>query len=196
MAESRIKAMTGGDRIIARYMRGEWFEFDATFKLWLATNHKPEIHGTDHAVWRRIRLIPFSVTIPDDERDPHLLNKLKAEAPAILRWAILGCLDWQRNGLRPPESVASATAEYRNESDVLGAFLEECCSLGDGFTVMASRLYTEYKGWADRNGENPITNAAFGRRMVERGFAKKKTKSGILYDAIGIATGEGFGPGA
>jgi putative DNA primase/helicase len=123
--------MTGGDTMVARFMRAEWFEFPMTAKVVLATNHRPEIRGTDDAIWRRIRLVPFTVTIPPDERDPQLVTILRAEKSGILNWAIAGCLDWQRDGLSAPEAVNTATAEYRTEMDKLGAFLEDRCILTD-----------------------------------------------------------------
>ncbi|HLI51013.1 MAG TPA: phage/plasmid primase, P4 family, partial [Thermomicrobiaceae bacterium] len=105
LSEPLVKQLTGGDRVTARFMRAEWFEFSPTFKLWLATNHKPVIRGTDHAIWRRIRLIPFTVTIAEADQDKELPAKLRAEMPGILRWAIDGCLSWQRDGLGVPEAV-------------------------------------------------------------------------------------------
>lgn len=186
LAESRVKAFTGGDKITARFMRAEWFDFDPTFKLWLSTNHKPEIKNADHAIWRRIRLIPFSVTIPDSERDPHLLDKLQAEAPAVLKWALIGCLDWQKHGLGIPDSVATATADYRADSDVLGAFIDESCVHGEAFETPAGRLYSEYRRWADDNGQTVVNSTAFGRRMVERGFEKRRASAGVIYLGIGL----------
>src|SRR5206468_6004458 len=105
LAEAQIKDMTGGDTLVARFMRAEFFEFKPVFKLWLATNHKPVIKGTDEAVWDRIRLIPFTVRIPEAQQDKHLIEKLKAEEPGIISWAVEGCLAWQRDGLGLAESV-------------------------------------------------------------------------------------------
>ena len=115
MAESLVKALTGGDTIAARFLFGEFFEFIPQFKLFLGTNHKPVIHGTDLAIWRRIRLIPFLVTIPEEKQDRELVSKLKEELPGILNWAIKGCLAWQKDGLGVPEEVKAATDEYRKE---------------------------------------------------------------------------------
>lgn len=185
LAESKLKAMTGQDRISARFMRAEWFDFQPSFKLFLATNHKPEIKGTDWAIWRRIRLVPFTVTIPDDEQDKALGDKLRAELPGILAWAVRGCLEWQRIGLQPPDEVIAATNEYRNESDQLGRFIDERCITGDGFQARARALYLEYKKWADGAGETVLTETAFGRRLVERGFAKEKRGS-VVYEGIGL----------
>ncbi len=116
--ETRVKELTGSDTISARFLHQEFFEFVPAFKLWIAGNHKPVIRGTDLGIWRRIRLVPFTVTIPADEIDPYLPNKLRAELPGILAWAVQGCLLWQKGGLRPPAKVEQATAAYRSESDL------------------------------------------------------------------------------
>ena len=133
LAESRIKQMTGGDTMNARFMRSEWFDFKPEFKVFLATNHKPQIKGTDHAIWRRIQLVPFTVQISKEKQDKHLAEKLLAELPGILNFAVQGCLDWQRDELRPPEEVTRATAKYRAESDEVGRFIGEWCVTGDCF---------------------------------------------------------------
>ena len=116
-------------RWYSRRMRENFWEYLPEFKLWLATNHKPEIRGTDYAIWRRIRLIPFNVTIPEDQRDPDFPSKLKTELPGILTWAVQGCLAWQQYGLQPPAEVRTATDRYQAEMDVLAAFLADCCVL-------------------------------------------------------------------
>jgi len=116
--EELVKELTGGDTITARFLVREYFEFRPEFKLFLAVNHKPQIHGTDEAIWRRVKLVPFNVYIPPEERDKALGGKLRAELPGILNWALEGCLEWQRGGLREPEEVIAATADYRREQDL------------------------------------------------------------------------------
>ncbi len=181
--EALIKSVTGGDTVTARFLYGEFFEFVPAFKLWLAANHKPVIRGTDHAIWRRVRLVPFTVTIPDEEQDKDLPAKLKAELPGILRWAVEGCLAWQRDGLRPPEEVIKATASYREENDIVGQFVTENCIVSSGSKATAKALYAAYVAWADANGERPMTQNAFGRRLAERGFERKKS-GGIWWHGI------------
>jgi putative DNA primase/helicase len=177
--EALVKRMTGGDTIVARFMRAEWFEFTPTFKAVLVTNHRPEIRGTDEAIWRRIRLVPFTVTIPAERRDPELPAKLESEAAGVLAWAVEGCLDWQRNGLGAPEAVTAATADYRGDMDVLGGFLEDCCRIGDGLRAKASELYTRYGYWCTTNGEtNGLSAKAFGLRLAERGFTSHRGTGG------------------
>src|SRR5205823_5527169 len=164
---------TGGDVISARFMRAEFFDFKPECKLWLATNHKPSIRGTDKGIWDRIRLIPFMVRIPEAEQDKRLLEKLRAELPGILRWAVDGCLAWQRDGLGTATAVREATEGYRQEMDVLGRFIEECCVVEPRATVKSSSLYEAYKKWCDETRENALAQRTFSQRLVERGFEKK-----------------------
>jgi putative DNA primase/helicase len=173
LAESLVKDLTGQDTISARFMRAEWFDFRPTHKLWLSTNHKPEIRGTDPAIWRRIRLVPWSVSIPPAEQNRKLLEKLREELPGILAWVVRGCLEWRREGLKAPDDVRRATAAYRTEMDVLGAFLQECCIADPESNVAAKDLYAAYKLWCDENGERAETQRRFGARLTERdGFER------------------------
>jgi len=170
LAESLIKALTGGDKISARFMRAEWFDFEPDFKIWLSTNHKPVIRGTDNGIWRRIRLIPFEVTIPDLERDETLPEKLRTELPGILNWALAGCRDWLADGLGMPEAVKKATRSYRDEMDILARFIEDSCIQHKNAFIPAADIYAAYRKWADENGEHYETQTGFGKRLRERGF--------------------------
>ena len=172
LSEPFIKQLSGGDVITARFMRAEWFEFRPQFKLFFATNHKPIIRGTDLAIWRRIRLIPFNVTIPEDEVDPDLGQKLLKELPGILNWAIEGCLVWQKEGLGLPAEVAEATEAYRNEMDVLGGFFDECCILNPLARVTKRDFYEAYVQWAERSRETVLSQRKIGMMMMERGFTE------------------------
>ena len=183
LSEALVKELTGGDTIRARRMREDHGEFKPSHTVVLATNHRPVVRGTDHGLWRRLRLIPFTVTISDDEKDENLANKLRRELPAILRWAVAGCIDWRRNGLQPPQQVMLATEEYRNSSDVFGSFLDECCltstdpTIRASYRIKASSLYANYKKWCEENGEFAETQTKFGTRLSERtdlGIYKKK----------------------
>lgn len=184
--ESVLKALTGGDVISARFMRAEWFEFEPRFKLWLMANHKPAVRGTDEGIWRRMRVIPFTVQIPERERDRQLEGKLLEELPGILNWALEGCLAWQAEGLPEPAAVRLATEEYRRESDVLGAFLDARCELGSGFSVGATELYTAYREWALSGGEHVVSQTLFGRQLGERNLEKKRQGSGVYYFGLHV----------
>jgi putative DNA primase/helicase len=185
--EPLVKQLTGGDRIAARRLYKDVFEFTPTHKLWLATNHLPQIAGTDDAIWRRIRLIPFTVRIPDTEKDPQLRSKLLAELPGILAWAIEGCSSYLVDGLEPPASVTGATQAYRDDMDELGAFIEECCLVEDGEIAKAQELLTIYGYWAQANSAGPITATALSRALIERGFTKGRSKEGVFYKGLGVS---------
>jgi putative DNA primase/helicase len=176
--ESRVKWLTGGDAISARLMYGNPFTFHPTHKFWIAGNHKPRVHGTDHGFWRRVHFIPFTVTIPKEEQDPELRAKLRAELPGILRWAVEGCVGWYAAGLRAPPAVLAATQAYRSAEDVLGAFLDECCDLEPSARVLVSALYDVFRLWAERSGERDMTKRAFGDALEERHGIERKASNG------------------
>ena len=188
--EALIKELTGRDTLTARFMRQDFFRFHATHKLWFATNHKPEIRGTDRAIWERVKLIPFTVSIPKEEQDGDLPDKLKAEAPGILTWMVDGCLKWQERGLDDPPPVAQATQNYREAMDVIGRFIEDRCTCKDFTTVRAGQLYAAYAAWCGGNGEFAVKNRRFGESMIERGFLRKKEESGNWYRGIGLNAAE------
>jgi putative DNA primase/helicase len=170
LAESLVKDLTGQDTISARFMWAEWFDFKPTHALHLSTNHKPEIRGTDAAIWRRIRLIPWAVTIPPAEQDRRLSEKLRNELPGVLAWIVRGCLAWQREGLQAPEEVRQATKAYRAEMDVLAAFLADCCVRDEDEEAFAGELWGAWKRWCEETGEQAGTQKRFGGRLAERGF--------------------------
>ena len=183
LAESLVKELTGGDTINARRLYEHEFTYTPTHKIWLAANHKPNVRGTDDAIWRRIHILPFTVTIPPEERDADLLGKLRAELPGILAWAVEGCAAWLAAGKRlaPPSAVAAETARYREEQDTLGAFMAERCQLGRGHEVNATELYRAYAAWCETGHEGaPMKQTAFGREMEGRGYGKR-TVHGKVY---------------
>jgi len=187
LAESLVKGMTGGDKMTARFMRGEFFSFIPEFKLFLATNHVPQIRGTDHSIWRRINLIPFEVTIPVEERDRNLSSKLRNELSGILNWAITGCLRWQQKGLGIPKEVAAATDDYRTQMDAIGAFIEECCTIYENAKVSAGDLYKEYTIWTEENGERALNKRQLSQRLGERGFRNERGAGGwYFWKGIGL----------
>ncbi|RWD62551.1 MAG: hypothetical protein EOS36_14915 [Mesorhizobium sp.] len=177
-AESRIKALTGGDRIAARFMRQDFFEFAPQFKLVIAGNHKPGLRSIDEAIRRRFHLVPFTVTIPPEQRDPYLKDKLKAEWPGILRWMVDGCLAWQRHGLNPPRAVLDATAAYLDGEDALAAWIDECCRRNVNAWTQSSELFASWKVWADRQGEFAGSAKRFAQNLEARGFAPLRKTNG------------------
>lgn len=175
LAEAKLKELAGGtDTISGRFLFKNEFTFKPTFKLWFATNHKPDIRGTDFAVWSRIRLIPFEVVIPETEVDRQLPAKLKTELSGILNWALEGHRFWRDHGMPIPEKVTQATKEYKEECDTVGKFLTECCQTGAEQTTQGGELYEIYRWWAQNNGMMPLSNRRFCPRMKEH--------SGITHD--------------
>lgn len=189
LAESLIKSLTGQDLITARFLHKEFFTFRPAFKVWLAANHKPIIRGTDYAIWRRIHLIPFDVQITEAERkaDPGFAARLSSELPGILRWCVEGCAAWLSGGLQPPEAVQKATREYRDEMDLIGPFIEECCALGSGKEALAGALYQSYVAWCQENGDEPLKQRAFGTKLGDRGLGHKRSTGGKhAWKGIGL----------
>lgn len=183
--EGLLKQLTGDDIITARKLYGEEFEFKPEFKLWIATNHKPVIRGTDTGIWRRIHLIPFTVHIPDDKKDKHLKEKLAEEFPAILSWAVKGFQLWLDEGLEKPETVMQAVSEYRHEMDIISAFIDSCCTAGG--EIKSSELYIAYAKWADENNEYKMSNTKFGAEMQKR-YKKEKKRNANFYIGISLET--------
>lgn len=186
-AESRIKALTGGDTITARFLHREFFDFPPTHKFWISGNHKPTVRGTDTGIWRRLRLVPFTVRIPDERKDPALAEKLVSELPGILNWALAGCLRWQRHGLEAPECVRRATESYRAEEDIIGQFLTDCTTADETERVLQSSLFESYQAWAEKQGiRHPLTATKFNRKLDERGFRRSKIRGGFYWHGITI----------
>jgi P4 family phage/plasmid primase-like protien len=185
-AEATLKQLTGGDRVKARRMREDFWEFEPTHKLWVCANHKPQVRGADEGIWRRIKLVPFEVTIPPAERDPKLVEKLRAELPGILAWAVRGCLAWQRDGLGVPKQIADATEAYRKEEDRVGAFIDECCEEGGAFDVSKKDIFAAYQRWALASGEEAVTKREFGDRVASRGgvIDGKTGKKGHIWKGL------------
>jgi putative DNA primase/helicase len=186
--EAVIKQLTGGDVVTARFLFGEYFEYQPAFKVWLAANHKPEIAGTDEGIWRRVQLVPFTVSIPKPEQDLGLKAKLREEAEGVLRWMVQGCLEWRRIGLGTPPEVTFATSAYRADSDVLAGFLADHCVLGPGLSVGATELYAVYVIWADQQrGEGKLSHRALSSALEERGILKDRGGGGGRVRYLGIA---------
>jgi putative DNA primase/helicase len=175
-AEARIKEMTGGDKITARFMRQDFFSYTPAFKLLFSGNHMPALRTVNKAITRRFNRIPFAVTIPDDKVDPHLADKLKAEGRGILAWMIEGCREWQRIGLSPPKAVTEATESYLQSEDILGAWLEECCELDPNAWASATDLFESWKRWAANREEWVGSVKTLSQRLEDRGgFTRRRS---------------------
>lgn len=188
-AEARIKAMTGGDPLTARFMRQDNFTYEPQFKLLIAGNHRPGLRNVDEAIRRRFNMLPFAVKIPPAERDNDLPEKLKAEWPGILEWAIQGCLQWQEIGLAPPKAVVDATEEYLTAEDALQSWMDECCIVGGALELGSSDLFSSWKAWADRAGEHAGSQKRFSQAMQNRGYELGRDGRGrSTLKGIGLAS--------
>lgn len=183
--EGLVKQLTGGDTVTARFLYGKEFEFNPQFKLWLATNHKPIIRGTDDGIWRRLMMVPFEVQIPQDKVDKKLDDKLWSEAVGILNWIVDGAIKWQKEGLNPPAEITKASKEYRDEMDVITLFVSECCEIGGEYQAPAGELFQKYKEWAKDNSEYSMSKQKFGKEMKQK-FEYKRSRQGIFYQGLKI----------
>lgn len=178
--ESLVKQLTGGDKILARFLYGSEFEYKPKFKIWMATNHLPIIRGTDDGIWRRIKIIPFNIQIPKEKVDKRLEYKLKAEYTGILNWIVQGAIMWQQEGLEDPEAVTKVIETYRAEMDPLDAFLEECCTTGQNYSIKAREMYDAYHEWAKESEEYKMSMTKFGREMRKK-LLRVKRRDGWYY---------------
>jgi putative DNA primase/helicase len=185
-AESRIKMLTGGEKVKARFMRQDLFEFTPQLKLFITGNHKPGLRSVDEAMRRRFNLIPFTVTIPPKERDPDLTQKLKAEWPGILAWMVQGCLAWQSTGLQPPEIVREATTAYLDGEDAIAAWIDEECEPDPQAWEKVGALYASWKTWADKSGEYAGSVKRFGQNLEARGYNPQRSHAGRGFRGLRI----------
>jgi putative DNA primase/helicase len=195
LAESKVKQLTGRDTVTARFLFGENFDFKPEFKLWLSTNNKPVVQGTDDAIWDRIRLIPFTQRFEGSKADPKLPDKLRDELAGVFAWMVEGCLEWQEHGLEEPKTVTDATKQYREEMDTLASFLDEVCVVGSGHRVLAEQLYQRYAMWCDKSGERKDPKKTFVARLKERGFNHERETAGVnkgryVWRRIGLRSGD------
>jgi hypothetical protein len=174
---SRIKALTGGDRISARFMKQDFFQYTPQFKLLVIGNHKPGIRSVDEAIRRRLHLLPFTITIGKAKQDKKLTEKLLLERDGILAWAVEGCLEWQLKGLTPPPCVVAATEEYFQEEDRIGQFLEEECDLNDHAKVAIADLYTRWRERAEAHGEYVGSSKWLVGELRDRGFERARLRA-------------------
>jgi len=183
---ARIKAITGGDPVTARFLHKEFFTFQPEFKVWVGVNHKPKIPETSDAIWRRIRLILFNAHFPPDTRQNNLDIELASEFCGVLAWAVRGALEWRKKGLQAPKVVTAATKTYQEESDIIQRFLDECVEHVENEEVRGSLLYQAYERWCKANGEHPISGTAFGRELGEK-FTKGKKGRYVIYENLRLS---------
>jgi putative DNA primase/helicase len=186
MSEPLIKKITGNDEMTARFLYGEFFNFKPTFKIFMATNHKPVIKGTDHGIWRRIKLIPFTQRIPEEKQDKHLELKLREEASGILNWLLEGMAVWRQERLKTPKAVLFATDEYRGEMDVIGNFIKEKCDQKKEMTITIKKLYKAYSDWCEENNEHPVSERFFTLRLKEMGFEQSRNSAERFWVGVGL----------
>jgi putative DNA primase/helicase len=190
LAEGTVKRLTGSDRVKARRMREDFWSFQPSHTFVMQTNHRPLVTGTDEGIWRRLRLVPFEVTIPAAERDEYLDAKLARELDAVLAWLVAGWHDFRCVGLAEPEKVTAATAAYRSDSDNLGRFLAERCMTVDSATVRSSELFAAWAAWCARESIEAGSNKAFSAELTNRGFDKQDRRAGVFWMGLGLYADE------
>ena len=188
ISESLIKQITGENELTARFLYGEYFSFKPTFKIFMATNHKPKIKGADNGIWRRIKLIPFTVTIPPEQRDKNLTEKLLAENSGILNWLLKGYALWRKEGLTEPAAIKEANDEYRFDMDSIQAFINEVLNVDASlkWRLPTKDLYDVYLKWCARNNERALSQKGLGVRMQEKGFKRGVSNSVRFWLGLGI----------
>ena len=188
ISESLIKMVTGEDALTARFLYGEYFSFKPTFKIFMATNHKPKIRGADNGIWRRIKMIPFTVTIPPEQRDKNLTEKLIAENSGILNWLLKGYAMWKKEGLEEPPAVREANEEYRMDMDSVGTFMTDCLELDASlqWRLPTNMLYQTYIKWCNKNNERVMSQKWLGMRMSEKGFKRVITNGQRLWCGLAV----------
>lgn len=189
--EVRIKMLSGGDRVRARRMRQDFFEFDATHTFWVSGNDKPRIKGTDAGIWRRVRLVPFAAAIADSDVDPDLPVKLQAEAPGILAWALDGCTAYLAQDLGTCAAVSEATEEYKKDEDILGRFIEDCCIVGTGRTAVKSAFREQLRTWLEEHEYRPISDRQLKADLVKRGITQSRVSAYAPWEWQGLGLREG-----
>lgn len=187
--EGLLKQLTGGGKVTCRFLYGDEFEYTPEFKIWIATNHKPIVRGTDLGIWRRIKLIPFEVNIPPAKVDKNLKYTLRKEFPQILAWAVEGCLKWQREGIEEPNRVAEATKDYKQEMDLIASFVEQCLVIDyeSKQRIMANELFSLYSKWARLNNEYEMSSKKFFNEASKKLPDKGRTSAGVFYSSVKLS---------
>lgn len=185
--ESLLKCLTGGESIPVRFLYGEEFNLKPMFKIWVSTNERPRIRGTDLGIWRRVRLIPFLYTFTEEERNKDFMEQyIIPELPGILNWVVKGCLKWQKEGMTIPQKSLAEAEDYRDEMDVVQRFLDENCITGDIYTIKVGDLYQRFSAWCGKSGDRPVTSIKFGKKLKEKGFEQCKDRMSRYWKGIGV----------
>lgn len=184
--EGLLKQLTGGSRVTCRFLYGDEFEYVPEFKIWVATNHKPTIRGTDFGIWRRVKLIPFEVNIPKEKVDKNLKYKLRQEFPQILAWAVEGCLKWKSEGIQEPTCVLDATKDYKKEMDLVGTFVDQCMTIDydSHEKIMANDIFSLYTKWAKLNNEYEMTSKKFYSELAKKVPEKGRSAKGVYFACV------------
>ncbi|HZU81011.1 MAG TPA: phage/plasmid primase, P4 family, partial [Acidimicrobiales bacterium] len=186
--------LSGGDVISARHLHKERFNFRPTHKVVLVTNHRPRVHGTDYAMWRRLRVVPFEVTIPPDRQDPALRRRfVEEDGAAVLAWLVAGAVEWYETGLGDAAAVTTATEAYKTSQDTLGAWLAERTIVVERRRTKLGELFDDWRAWAERAGERPGRLQAFRADLEERGLALERHQDRTEVVGIALLTGAGQG---
>jgi putative DNA primase/helicase len=186
LSESTLKLITGQDTVVARSLHEKEQEFTPVLKLWLMANHKPRASESNHGFWRRVRLIPFDYRVPDDKQDKQLGEKLEAELPGILAWAVRACVEWQRSGLGEAAAVVAATQAYQDEMDVIGQFIGDRCVRDANAIARKGELFDAFTKWCEENGEREMSKKTFGMRLAERGIIEDRNEKSRFWRGIGL----------
>jgi putative DNA primase/helicase len=186
LAEAEIKTMTGGEALAARFLHSEFITFYPQFKLHLTSNYKPSVYDNSHGLWRRINLINWAVIVKDADQDKQLFDKLKGELSGILNWALSGLQDYLQNGLKTPQNVLNATAEFRTEMDSIGQFIETYCYVDSEARGKASELYAKYSEWAKETGRQPVNSMRFGNSLKDKGYTNYKSVGVMVYKGVAV----------
>ena len=190
LAEGTVKRLTGGDRLKARRMREDFWHFEPSHTFTMLTNHKPVVTGQDEGIWRRLRLVPWDVVIPSEERDDRLGDRLRLESDHVLSWLVRGYQAWREHGFADPDQVTAATAAYRADSDALGRFLDQHCITGPNFHVRSSELFAVWAKWCATEGIESGSNKAFTESLQNRGFDTKRSRAGVTWTGLGLVGDE------
>jgi len=191
--ENGVKQLAGREPISARFLHQEFFTFEPTFSVWVRTNHKPIVKGTDNGIWRRIVILPFRRTFSEGEQDPNLEAKLLTEREGILAWMVRGAQAYLEKGVTISPAMKSEVAQYRTESDILGDFLSDVTEPGTEHEVKQADLFLRFGMWCETNGFKRPTKRSFTAQLGDRGYGQRKSGRDRYYTGLKIESGSGFG---